>query len=144
MTTNPATKSQNRSLLPQSVRFILAVLCLNLFMGFGSLAHAQRSEFQGFRRSVATVIFAGLGGAVLGLSTLSFYGEPQDHTGNIYAGLAAGIIAGTAYVLMSSSEPGYAQQSLIAPRLQLASFRSPQNEKTGIRQIPVASYAWTF
>src|SRR5580704_14870733 len=33
----------------------------------------------GPRKQLATIIFAGLGGAILGLSTLSFYGRPQDY-----------------------------------------------------------------
>jgi len=35
---------------------------------------------------------------VLGLSTLSFYGEPQTKLSNIAIGFAFGIIAGTIYV----------------------------------------------
>lgn len=49
------------------------------------------------RRGLAKIIFAGLGGAVLGLSTLSFYGEPQEHLNNISVGFAAGIIIGTGF-----------------------------------------------
>lgn len=52
----------------------------------------------GPRRQLATIVFAGLGGAVLGLSTLSFYGRPQDYLVNIAIGFAVGVIAGTAYV----------------------------------------------
>ena len=40
----------------------------------------------------------GLGGAVLGLSTLSFYGRPQDRLSNIAIGFAFGVIAGTTFV----------------------------------------------
>lgn len=68
------------------------------------LLPAQKSEAQ-LRKSVATIIFAGLGGAVLGLSTLSFYGNPQDHLGNISTGFALGIVAGTAYVTVESTSP---------------------------------------
>lgn len=52
---------------------------------------------QGPRRQVATIIFAGLAGAVLGLSTLSFYGRPQDKLPNIGVGFAMGVIAGASY-----------------------------------------------
>ncbi|PIU00213.1 MAG: hypothetical protein COT74_04565 [Bdellovibrionales bacterium CG10_big_fil_rev_8_21_14_0_10_45_34] len=50
------------------------------------------------RRHFATILYAGLGGAALGLSTLSFYGRPQDYLVNIAYGAAAGVIAGVAYV----------------------------------------------
>ena len=52
----------------------------------------------GPRRQLATILFAGLGGAVLGLSTLSFYGRPQDKLANIAIGFAGGVIVGTTYV----------------------------------------------
>ncbi len=58
----------------------------------------ERTAFPNLRRNAATIIFCGLGGAVLGLSTLSFYGKPQEHLGNIYLGLGAGLIAGGGYV----------------------------------------------
>ena len=64
----------------------------------------QSTSMIGVRRSVATVMFAGLAGAVLGLSTLSFYGEPQDHVGNIWTGLALGALAGTGYIVAQNSK----------------------------------------
>lgn len=68
-----------------------------------SLAWAQGSpggaEYapnkSGPREQLAVTIFAGLGGAILGLSTLSFYDRPQDHLANIALGFAIGIIGGT-------------------------------------------------
>ena len=72
----------------------------------GSFAHSNMSGFQNFRRNTATVMFAGIGGAVVGLSTLSFYGKPEEHTGNIWAGLAAGILGGLVYVSLSDEESG--------------------------------------
>jgi hypothetical protein len=57
----------------------------------------------GPRRQLATILFAGLGGAILGLSTLSFYGRPQDNLGNIGLGFAVGVIAGTIYVTYKSA-----------------------------------------
>lgn len=57
----------------------------------------------GPRRQLATILFAGLGGAILGLSTLSFYGRPQDNLGNIGIGFAVGVVAGTVYVTYRSA-----------------------------------------
>ncbi len=59
------------------------------------------SKSIGPRRQLATIIFAGLGGAVLGLSTLSFYGRPQDKLANIAVGFAIGLISGTIYSFVS-------------------------------------------
>lgn len=57
------------------------------------------------KRTVATVIFSSLGGAVLGLSTLPFYGEPQEHANNITAGALIGFVAGVGYVALDSTSP---------------------------------------
>lgn len=83
------------------------LLGLVLMLSQSAFAQNHSSQMPNMRRSVATVIFAGLGGAVLGLSTLSFYGEPQGHVGNIWLGLGVGLLAGTAYVSMNSD--GYSQ-----------------------------------
>ncbi len=74
---------------------------LILFMSQASMAQAERSV----KRNVATVMFATLGGAILGLSTLSFYGEPQEHTNNITVGALVGFVAGVGYVVYDSSRP---------------------------------------
>ncbi len=71
---------------------------------------AQSSSMGSFRQNFATVIFAGLGGAVLGLSTLSFYGEPQEHIGNIWTGLALGVLGGSAYVVQKATDRRLDQQ----------------------------------
>lgn len=57
------------------------------------------------KRNVATVLFASLGGAILGLSTLPFYGEPQEHTDNISYGALGGFVVGMGYVFYNSARP---------------------------------------
>ena len=65
----------------------------------GSAQGEQKTRSSGGpRKQLATIIFCGLGGAILGLSTLSFYGRPQDKLSNIAIGFAFGVIAGTSYV----------------------------------------------
>jgi hypothetical protein len=86
------------SLMKNQIKTLLAAALLFSFLA-GSFAQAQESTTRsGPRRQVATIIFAGLGGAILGLSTLSFYEEPQEHISNISSGFAVGIILGTGYV----------------------------------------------
>ena len=60
-------------------------------------------SFRNPRQQLAGIIFAGLGGAVLGLSTLSFYSRPQDKLSNIAVGFGAGIIIGTIVVTFKSA-----------------------------------------
>ena len=55
-------------------------------------------ERYGPRRQISTIVYCGLAGAVLGLSTLSFYGRPQDKLTNIPIGFGLGVIVGTVYM----------------------------------------------
>lgn len=81
------------------ILFLLPALLLT-----SQLAHAQgENSLKQWRRGTAIVIFSGVGGGVLGLSTLSFYGEPQEHTGNITTGALVGLLAGLTYVIYDSS-----------------------------------------
>jgi hypothetical protein len=67
---------------------------------------ANETTATGPRRHLTTIVFAGLAGAILGLSTLSFYGRPQDRLSNIAAGFAIGVISGTVYTTYkAASEP---------------------------------------
>lgn len=79
------------------------LLCLMLFVSTPYL-HAQDDGGQsmvqkyGPRRQISTIVYMGLAGAVLGLSTLSFYGRPQDHLTNIPIGFGVGVVIGTIYM----------------------------------------------
>jgi hypothetical protein len=80
-------------------KFALIVLVILVTStSFAQAAPETRTGGGGPRRQLATILFAGLGGAVLGLSTLSFYGRPQDKLANIAIGFAGGVIIGTTYV----------------------------------------------
>ena len=90
-----------------------AILCFNIAV-FAPCSFAAppkqekdgQSTTQGPRRHLATIVFAGLAGAILGLSTLSFYGRPQDRLNNIAVGFAIGVISGTLYTTYkAATEP---------------------------------------
>lgn len=98
---------------------LILILCLS-HASFTPLALAESEttnlKAKKIRRATAAVIFSSLGGAVLGLSTLSFYGEPQEHTSNITNGALLGFVAGLGYVLYSTnkkSEYQYQEEVLI-------------------------------
>jgi hypothetical protein len=58
---------------------------------------------------------AGLGGAVLGLSTLSFYDKPSKHLSNIWMGAAIGIIGGVVYVAFNYAQRSGSETSQVLP-----------------------------
>lgn len=55
------------------------------------------------KNDLLVVTACGLGGAVLGLSTLSFVEEPKKHTRNIIVGAALGIIVGVGIVAFNQA-----------------------------------------
>lgn len=50
------------------------------------------------RKAVGNILLSGLFGGILGLSTLSFYDQPQDNIRNITIGAGAGMIAAALYL----------------------------------------------
>ncbi len=94
-------------------RITAIFICISLALSFSAPAYGQRADdkagqnaTQGPRRHLANIVFAGLAGAVLGLSTLSFYGRPQDRLSNIAVGFAIGVIGGTMFsTYKAAAEP---------------------------------------
>lgn len=85
------------------LKVLLTFSCI-FMLAFPSNSFAQeKKKKSGPRRQLATIVFSGLGGAVLGLSTLSFYGRPQEKLSNIAIGFALGVIAGTVFVTYKSA-----------------------------------------
>ena len=81
----------------------------------GGAGGGEGELFEETKDDILVVTFAGLGGAVLGLSTLSFVEEPKKHTRNIVTGAALGIIIGVGLVAFNqankSAEMFYEEQN---------------------------------
>lgn len=93
---------------------IVVLVFLTLSLSLPSYAQYPQSNAQneagltsGPRKQLAVIVFAGLAGAIMGLSTLSFYGRPQDHLSNIAVGFAVGIIIGTSYTTYKAATQPY-------------------------------------
>ena len=114
----------------------------------GGLTREEKSELTGTRKQLATIVFAGLAGAILGLSTLSFYGRPQEHLDNIAIGGALGIIAGTIYSTYKVAKSPYDVYDLSSTQYdrQKTDFTEIQLSSRFVRQVeaPVFSYHWSF
>lgn len=82
---------------------ILSIFFLVPQLSFSQENTTRSSDYISLRRGLATVVFFGLGGAVVGLSTLSFYGRPQDNLQNISYGLGLGLVIGSVYVVSQSN-----------------------------------------
>jgi hypothetical protein len=84
----------------ECLRWLFAVLltasvCAEPVLAQTRPASGQSRTSNRTKQQLQTIVFAGLAGAILGLSTLSFYGRPQDKLSNIAVGFAFGIITGT-------------------------------------------------
>ncbi len=90
-------------------KLLTLVLVLQmLVMSAGFAAEEGGSEeddiVKNTQNDVLLVAGAGLAGAVLGLSTLSFVDKPSKHISNIWTGAAIGIIAGVIFVAYNSAQ----------------------------------------
>lgn len=98
---------------------MLVVLCvlISLITSQNSLAQEENeSFFDDSLKDIAIVGGLGAGGAILGLSTLSFAEEPSEHLKNIVVGAAIGIIVGVAVV-------AYTQAAKSQDLLQVETFK---------------------
>jgi len=91
----------------QIMNFFLLGLLLTQINLLSSKSYAQtgsRVEAPSVKSQVAKILLSSLGGAVLGISTLSFYDKPQDHLSNVAVGGVLGIVLGSIYVTRDSLE----------------------------------------
>ena len=132
-------------------RTLISTILIAMFIfSETALAQANRSDVKpsGPRQQLAVIIFSGLGGAVLGLSTLSFYGRPQDHLNNIAIGFAVGVIGGTIFTTYRTATRPY-YDSYRTPSSYGFWRDLPSNKedlsKSLSQTLPMTlSYNWTF
>lgn len=135
--------------------FAVVILCLSLsFVVPSGNAFAQGSQSAsrnfGPRKQIAVIVFAGLAGAILGLSTLSFYGRPQDKLANIPVGAAVGIIIGTTYSTYKAATEGRSFYDNPPPdaryrELNPETWRVAESQTPSLRAPTLGtSWQWTF
>lgn len=87
-------------------RWISALICSQLLLLNFASAQSEDDIIKNTQQDMLTVVAAGAGGAILGLSTLSFYETPSKSIRNIWTGAAIGIIAGVIIVAYNSAQKG--------------------------------------
>lgn len=85
------------------IRFLLA-LAMTFTFSFANAQPQGENSLRAWKRDTAIVLFSAVGGGILGLSTLSFYGQPQEHTSNVGLGALIGLVGGVSYILWESSQ----------------------------------------
>ena len=130
------------------VKIIVLVLCLTMTVPQVGYAQAPgpgaqvEAPISGTRKQLATIIFAGLAGAILGLSTLSFHGRPQEKLSNIAVGFALGIIGGTVYTTYRAARAPYDVYDYGFEELMLPDDSEFKMQPEQIK--PTLAYSWTF
>lgn len=117
-------------------------------VAFAAPKNAQKDNEMvtaGPRRHLSKIVFAGLAGAVLGLSTLSFYGRPQERLSYIPIGFAIGVICGTVFTTYkAATEPkdfyGLDQRGLTPESWTLMDVARVDHK----HETPKASFTFTF
>lgn len=90
-------------------KWICAFLVFQLLTLNVALAQEEAAEddiIKNTQNDILIVAGAGAAGAILGLSTLSFYDKASKHISNVWTGAAIGIIAGVIFVAYSSAQKG--------------------------------------
>jgi hypothetical protein len=90
------------------------LICFQLLALNLAFAQEQDDVIKNTQDDILLVAAAGAGGAVLGLSTLSFYDTPSQHISNLWTGAAIGIIAGVIFVAYNSAQKG--SEDLVSAR----------------------------
>ena len=87
--------------MAKKILFIFMTVCL-----LSNAVYSQESEEefeQDPLKDATTVAAITLGGAILGLSTLSFTSEPKEHIKNVLVGGALGLIIGVGIVAFNQA-----------------------------------------
>lgn len=98
-------------------KLVSVLLILNMVLL--SPVTAQDDLLQNTQRDGMIIIGATAGGAILGLSTLSFVETPSRHISNIWTGAALGLIAGVILVAYNSAQKGQEELLSHAPSAHL-------------------------
>lgn len=98
----------------------------------------------GPRRHLSKIVFAGLAGAILGLSTLSFFGRPQEKLSYIPIGFAIGVIGGAMFTTYkAATEPkdfyGFESKPLMPESWTLMNVARGETPA-----VPQAGFSFTF
>ncbi len=87
-------------------KWLATLLCFQLLTLNVAFAQSEDDIIKNTQQDMLMVLGAGAAGAIIGLSTLSFYETPSKSISNIWTGAAIGIIAGVIFVAYNSAQKG--------------------------------------
>lgn len=108
-------------------------------------AHAQSEDIiKSTQNDILLIVGAGAGGAILGLSTLSFVDKPSKHISNVWTGAAIGVIAGVIFVAYNSAQRGSEdlQSSSEFNSSERLAWHSSHSQKATVEKVQFGSQIW--
>ncbi len=124
-------------------KWIFLVLAVTLSTQIAFAQNEIRSQTLNWRRSTAMVLFSGIGGGILGLSTLSFYGDPREHTANITWGALFGLVAGAGYIVYENT-PRLQKKRMTNDYYGLFDPSEMQKKGPTLSSVPTFQFEFTF
>jgi len=124
------------------------LIALSFILPHSAWAQAASNDdlVESTRNDLLMVAGGGVAGAVLGLSTLSFYDKPSKHVSNIWTGAAIGIIGGVIIVALGHAQKTQEDLTTYSPKVT-PDFSSAAREEWHFANIskfsPVSSVAST-
>ena len=132
---------------------VLLSLILTLSFLTPSLSWAQAAQEEedivaNTQNDIMLIAGAGVGGAILGLSTLSFYDKPSKNLANVWTGAALGIIAGV--IIVAIGHANKSQETLavdVEPSQDFSTaergfWHVAQLERTDFTSSQIAAPVW--
>lgn len=126
--------------MKQIKHILLVILFLTSTSVVAQQQNSNTNSGKGLRRSVAAAMFSTIGGAVLGLSTLSFYGKPQEHTGNITMGALIGLVVGVGYMSYDANRAPQTSGSYDFSQTERQDLRAKGNLAAAGQGFPAGPY----
>ena len=95
------------------------LIALSFILPHSAWAQAASNDdlVESTRNDLLMVAGGGVVGAVLGLSTLSFYDKPSKHVSNIWTGAAIGIIGGVIVVALGHAQKTQEDLTTYSPKV---------------------------
>lgn len=113
-------------------KLISILLCFQFILITPAMAQDEGAEaaddfLKNTQQDAMIVAGAAVGGAIIGLSTLSFVDKPSKHISNIWTGAAVGLIVGVIFVAYSSAQKG--QEELLEEEEASIDFNSNERKR---------------
>lgn len=125
-------------------KLLSLLLALQFVILTPAFAQEEDDIIKSTQNDLILVGAAGVGGAILGLSTLSFTDKPSKHVSNIWTGAAIGVIAGVIWVAYNSAARGSEdlQSSREFNSLERVAWHSENVENLTFEKVQFGTQLW--